>query len=146
MSIGFYEGDTCNRDGCDGVIEKDRDEITTGCSCHLTPPCGYCTAMEICPKCDWSAEEEADAEAAKHPKPKPSTWEYKRKTIDDLDKSKIDWYISDSWHSGMEVTGVYPEGTKMQDILTALRVSENPNMPRFKRFGDGIFIVRYFTD
>jgi hypothetical protein len=53
---GWCEGDTCNRDGCDGVIETHPPD---NCSCHMgMPPCSACTDPRFyCPKCDW---EEAD--------------------------------------------------------------------------------------
>lgn len=55
---GFEKGEICNRDDCKGIIqEKDLDG---GCSCHINPPCGYCTTpKEYCPICDWDAEENA---------------------------------------------------------------------------------------
>ncbi len=54
---GYENGAKCNRDGCEGVIEQ---HDTDGCcSCHIHPPCGYCTTpREYCPVCEWDAEDE----------------------------------------------------------------------------------------
>lgn len=151
IKIGYEKGETCNRDGCKGIIEEHDLEHygLSGCSCHINPPCSACTkAREYCPECDWSHEEEIDAEFAKRPKQKEVIFKIKthQEKMDELDRTKLDYFISKTWHSGMEVTGVYPEGTTKIDILNKLRVSENPNMPRFKRFTDGIFVLTYFTD
>lgn len=53
---GYLEGEVCGRNGCDGVLkEGDKDGC---CSCHIAPPCSYCTmSAEYCPKCDWEAEQ-----------------------------------------------------------------------------------------
>jgi hypothetical protein len=146
VKYGYNEGDLCNRDGCKGTINVHDKE---GCSCHINPPCSSCArTYEYCPECGWDHQEEADEEYRKRVVITDGLTYIlpKRRTLDDLDKSKIDWFCSGGWHSGTEVTGVYPEGTKMKEVLKALKVHENPNMPRFKRFADGIFTLTYFTD
>ncbi len=56
LTEGYYEDEICNRDGCTGVIERLAPE--GGCSCHICPPCGYCTYQGYyCPECDWEAEQ-----------------------------------------------------------------------------------------
>lgn len=56
---GFCINETCNRDGCKGIIEE-RD-IDGGCSCHINPPCGYCTEPKnYCPECGWDEKEESE--------------------------------------------------------------------------------------
>lgn len=55
--IGTEEGERCGRDGCNGVIKigHPRDG---GCSCHISPPCGWCTSSFYeCPSCDWDDRE-----------------------------------------------------------------------------------------
>lgn len=55
--IGTEEGDRCGRDGCNGVIEFAYDERKGGCSCHISPPCNYCTSSyEHCPICHWDVQ------------------------------------------------------------------------------------------
>lgn len=52
---GKEEGDVCNRDGCDGVIEWSKPD---NCSCHINPPCSSCLETYLlCPKCGWDDEE-----------------------------------------------------------------------------------------
>ncbi len=59
-NLGYTKGDRCNRDGCEGIIDKRKGDY--GCSCHINPPCSYCTdPNEYCPVCDWDRESE-DAE------------------------------------------------------------------------------------
>lgn len=48
--IGFEPGDTCNRDGCEGTMQDEREG---GCSCHVNPPCSHCCTTEtICDTCE----------------------------------------------------------------------------------------------
>jgi hypothetical protein len=44
MEIGYEEGKTCNRNGCQGVMESTYEE---SCRCHISPPCSKCTWDEI---------------------------------------------------------------------------------------------------
>jgi hypothetical protein len=54
--FGFCEGDTCNREGCEGVIQMRRAE---NCSCHLNAPCSACTApRQFCDTCEWDEADE----------------------------------------------------------------------------------------
>lgn len=47
--LGFEEGDECGEDGCDGVLEIERDGE---CTCHIASPCIPCeTAKIVCPQC-----------------------------------------------------------------------------------------------
>ena len=39
--LGYAEGETCNRDGCQGVI---KNRPVENCSCHISAPCSACTA------------------------------------------------------------------------------------------------------
>lgn len=56
MNLGYEEGATCNRDGCKGIIEM---HLSENCSCHISPPCGSCTALRnFCPECDWQEKDD----------------------------------------------------------------------------------------
>lgn len=58
-ALGTEEGDTCHRDGCQGVLELAYDESLGGCSCFIDPPCSRCTSSYVsCPVCHWREEEE----------------------------------------------------------------------------------------
>lgn len=52
---GDQEGETCNREGCAGVIEKREQDP---CYCHENPPCkSCCQNYEYCPECGWEPEQ-----------------------------------------------------------------------------------------
>ena len=54
--FGFLEGEVCNRDGCDGIIEYEEVE---NCNCFNSAPCSACVDAKLnCPKCDWERDEE----------------------------------------------------------------------------------------
>ena len=56
---GIEHGDTCNRDGCGGIIEVSPIE---NCSCHITAPCSGCSDQVLyCPECGWDSDDEQDA-------------------------------------------------------------------------------------
>lgn len=61
---GYCKGETCNRDGCQGVIIE--NDEGGSCSCHINPPCDHCTTpREYCPECGWDAlEEQRELDAA----------------------------------------------------------------------------------
>ena len=54
LAVGYVDGETCNRDGCAGIIDTHPSE---NCACHLYAPCSSCTGpRNFCPECDWSEE------------------------------------------------------------------------------------------
>jgi len=57
---GYFEGDICNREGCDGIIDSHPAE---NCHCHLVAPCSSCTSLRnFCPKCGWEEKYEEVAQ------------------------------------------------------------------------------------
>ncbi len=47
---GLTEGDVCNRRGCKGIMY--RIETVDECTCHVSPPCCYCTDADYeCDEC-----------------------------------------------------------------------------------------------
>lgn len=57
-NLGYEEGETCNRNGCTGVIEWYESE-SGNCSCHLNAPCSACENAEAyyqCTKCDYQSD------------------------------------------------------------------------------------------
>lgn len=120
--LGYEEGAECNREGCTGRIAMRAPE---NCSCHLSAPCGSCTApRNYCPECDW---EEADDPA---PEPEPSAadvaaWAAQRakwrpRTLVDLDVTKIDWIYRPHSNSSMIKEGVYPDGLQPGELRKAI--------------------------
>lgn len=139
------EGADCHHSDCKGKLKPCKIER---CACHINPPCSACVDNPY--ECDTCGEV---FEASPPPPPK---WESqnpyvapKLRTLEDLDRSKIDWIIAsgEGWHSGTVVHGYCPQGTKPDDILVALRINSRPCLPRFKSFNSGgYFKVSYFTD
>lgn len=143
MIHGFEEGETCGRDGCTGVITATH-EPEGCCSCHIAPPCGYCTTpREECPECGWiAADDMVMAEAAIHlngPLPyierKPKVW----------DRSKIDYTISMHSNASQKVTGVFPPGTKQDEVR---RLVNGTFGGRFEKWDEtkGEFVFIAYTD
>ena len=54
--VGVMDGDICNRDGCEGILELSHVE---NCSCHINPPCQACVGRSIvCPVCGYDSADE----------------------------------------------------------------------------------------
>ena len=48
---GIFDGDTCGRSGCEGLMNRSSDD---GCTCHIAPPCSSCTdATYQCSICEF---------------------------------------------------------------------------------------------
>lgn len=124
MDINYGEGEVCGRDGCTGHIKRHEVE---NCSCHISPPCGACTSpLNFCPECDW---EEADDPTPEPPPPTQAqldAWKgfrdnWKRRTVADLDGSKIEWVdIPHNSTCSMIKEGKFPAGTTMEELRKAV--------------------------
>lgn len=143
-TFGQQEGETCWRNGCQGVIELLPHKLD-GCSCHISPPCSYCTEiLEYCPECGWEAEEDKRAiRAGEHaiifhpdgfvtwPKDRP------------LDPRKIDYRIKPHSNSSQLCEGVYPEGTTSDEVRARVNGTFGG---KFEQFGGGKFRFIAYTD
>jgi hypothetical protein len=75
--LGYLKGEICNRNNCTGVIEEYDKE--GGCSCHINPPCGYCTEPNTyCENCGWDGKEEQ--------------YEYDKQQMENYEKNK-EYYV-----------------------------------------------------
>lgn len=144
---GYLVGETCNRNGCAGVI----DERAKGdCSCHISPPCGSCTTpREFCPVCDWDAEIEDRAHWNEMLSKAPSK-PYEPPKRRELDPSKLDYHCgadmgSDGYAStcSMVKEGVYPETMTREEVEREVRGTFGG---RFAYFGGGNFKYIAYTD
>lgn len=123
MSLGYGEGDVCNRNGCVGRIESHPVE---NCSCHISPPCNACVErLCFCPECGWDEENDpaptTPAPVIARPDPYADAWWRKpMPTVADLDPTKIGWINRSHSSSSMIKEGVYPEGTTMKELLDAI--------------------------
>lgn len=140
-TIGTADGDTCNRDGCVGVISYRRAE---NCSCHISAPCSACTAPRAyCPECEWREWEDPTAhylDNVTYVTPEGG-WVAPRSYV--LDASKIDWVAKPHSSCSMIKEGVYPPTASRADVE---RLVKGTFGGRFESFGNGKFCYIAYTD
>lgn len=144
--LGWCEGDTCNREGCKGVIQMRK---AVNCSCHLSAPCSACTeARQHCDTCEW---DEADEPA---PAPEPMSqkeqdyWKAQREEWErirnaPLDNTKVSWRDLPHTHFTMIKEGVYPEHMTRSEVAKEVAGTFGG---RFEYFGGGKFKYIAYTD
>lgn len=140
MTFGYGEGDTCRRNGCDGIIDSHPVE---NCSCHLCAPCNACTSpRNFCPECGW---EEVDDEVFNGyiVNVDRETGIFKSYELRPLDPTKIDWHSFSHSSCSMIKRGVYPEGTTATDVR---KLVDGTFGGRFNYFRDGKFEFVAYTD
>ena len=127
---GIERGQQCNRDGCTGVIqEHDREG---GCSCHINPPCGYCTTpREFCPECGWDALEEysepqLSQEQIDYYKEEQERGEAEYQRFITLYQSselvdKFEYRTKPHTNFSMVKYGMFPTSMSLEDILNKIR-------------------------
>ena len=136
---GYQEGDTCNRNGCTGILDT---HPVDGCYCHISPPCGACTSPRgFCPECGW--EEADDPEPETVDVPAENQVHYTPPVKRELDPTKIEWFDFPHSSSSMIKEGVYPEGTTRGEVLEKVSGTFGG---RFEHFGDGKFKYIAYTD
>lgn len=142
MNEGVINGEVCNRNGCTGIIEE--HETDGGCSCHIKPPCSYCTtSREYCPECGWDGrEEQIESESKKKTYP---AREFKAKTLPDLDRSKINYIYKSHTHFSMIKEGVFPIGTSRDDVRKVVNGTFGGRFTRFDE-NNGEFEFIAYTD
>ena len=120
---GYEEGSTCCREHCAGVIDTHKSD---NCSCHLSAPCGSCTApRNFCPDCGW--EEENDPETYQTTvndyvvTANKASGVYKSWEPRPLDPARIDWRYASHSNSSMIKEGIYPSGVTREELLEAIR-------------------------
>lgn len=137
--FGYEEGQTCWRNGCQGVVAVADVE---GCSCHINPPCAACTTpREFCPMCDWRATDDTDYRFV----PTEYAGLVVRETVKPtpLDPRKIDYRIRGHSNSSQICEGVYPEGTTRDEVRACVSGTFGG---RFEHFGNGTFKFVAYTD
>lgn len=139
MDLGYAEGDTCNRNGCAGVIDIHPSE---NCSCHISPPCWSCTSPRcFCPECDWHEKDDPHVVMEVAAIYLPFGGVARKKRI--LDHTKIDWRVEMHSSSSQLCIGVYPEGTTSKEVEAKVRGTFGG---RFNRFANGQFEYVAYTD
>ena len=140
------EGDKCKIEGCVGIIEvKDRDVC---CSCHINPPCSYCTDISyMCGEC---GEEPEDAFKESIKEQKNNGWAFENliksdsERFNELEGSKISWIDitpNDNYYFSVK-RGKYPEGTTAKQILENFSLCFGYS---YLNMGNGEFTIKYYT-
>lgn len=129
--IGYCEGESCNRDNCNGIIkEREKDG---SCSCHINPPCGYCTEPNTyCESCGWDAKEdqaEYDAKQSEIYEQNKEYYERQQKEWNDardlfykkyngeIPAEKLEIRSESHTHFSMKIKGVFPKGSETYESL-----------------------------
>lgn len=129
---GQLEGETCNRDGCAGIIEERPAE---DCSCHINPPCPACTApRESCPECGWEATDDEVPFNGYLVRPANPAGAWSCYRPRPLDPTKIDWRSKGHTSFTMIKEGVFPFGTTREEVEDEVRGTFGG---RFERFFPG---------
>ena len=141
--LGYCEGETCARDGCEGFIKI---EPVKDCSCHLAAPCWHHENQDMhCPDCGWRAADDPlcvrEIESISLGAPLP----YIQTKPRVLDPTKIDWVAKPHSSSSMIKEGVFPIGTTSKDVEEKVRGTFGG---RFERFDakSGHFKYIAYTD
>lgn len=131
MEEGYSKGEVCNRDECKGII--DIHEKDGSCSCHINPPCGYCTEPNsYCETCGWDAKEEQDIIDENQLEMYKKNQAYYEKQSKDLEESrklfyekysgkipaeKLEIRTEQHTHFTMKIIGVFPKGSETSSSL-----------------------------
>lgn len=155
--VGIEKGDLCNRDGCKGIIDEHEKE--GGCSCHISPPCGYCTEpCAYCETCGWDDKEEfADHEnerlrlynknkdyyESENRKFQEQRDLFYKKFRGELEITEFDYRKESHSNSSMRVLGVHPEGFNLNSVMDKINGTFGG---RFEHRGKTNFIYIAYTD
>ena len=144
FKYGICEGDTCGRNGCDGVIKL---PAVTNCSCHINPPCFQCVSRRcFCDQCGWEEKEEGTITSSTNLSEKIiycGNGVSKLYVERELDKTKIDFHCFAHTHFSMIKRGVYPIGMTRDEVR---KVVDGTFGGRFTYFDDGKFEFIAYTD
>lgn len=148
---GDEKGETCNREGCTGIIgEYEKDGC---CSCHINPPCSFCTEdNRYCPECEWYAKDGPVPELSEEAKQyylnlmnevDTRKEELQKKRRGEIPVNEIDYQIIPHTHASQICEGVYPKDTKKEEVRQKVRGTFGG---RFTEFGSGRFTFIAYTD
>jgi len=147
---GFCKGETCGRDGCQGLIAIRKSE---NCSCHISPPCSSCTSpRNFCTQCDWDEADEPEPEIKPQTQAEKDFWdswwkEQERLRSLPLDDTKVSWRSKSHTNFSMIKEGVYPQsGDVSADREMVRKEVDGTFGGRFESFGNGRFKFIAYTD
>lgn len=108
---GYCEGDKCDRNGCEGVIQLHPIE---NCSCHIFAPCFACTSPRcFCDVCGWEESEDEIEKDDQLNAIELASYIFHEHS---LDKTKIDWKSKSHTHFSMIKKGCFPKGTSREEV------------------------------
>lgn len=152
--IGYETGEVCNRNRCIGIIVE--HESDGSCSCHINPPCSYCTTdRHYCPVCDWQGIDDQRGYGNSTPqqvayyKSEQESWNaarelfYKKYRGEEL-VDKLEIRTEPHTHFTQKVFGVFPQGTETK--ATLLPKITGTFGGRFTHFGGYSFEYIAYTD
>ncbi len=138
--LGYCEGDTCARDGCEGAIELEK---VRDCSCHLSAPCWqHENADMCCLDCGWRAADDPLC-AREIASISMCDMPYVQTKPRVLDPTKIDWVAKLHSSSSMIKEGVYPLHLSREEVEKEVLGTFGG---RFEYFRDGRFKYIAYTD
>jgi|GEM_PF-706968 hypothetical protein len=149
---GVCKGEVCNRDGCTGIIDEHEKEGC--CSCHINPPCSYCTTdTAFCPKCDWEASDvelpTISKEQQERYRLQNEQWDKRRDSFfkkyrGDEPATKLEMRTESHTHFSQKVLGVFPEGTETTSTILPRVIGSFGG--RFEHFDKYSFEYIAYTD
>jgi hypothetical protein len=141
--LGYFKDEKCNRNGCKGIIIEKYASFDEGCSCHICPPCGFCTvSRSYCEDCGWNGREKQQKQYDDYYAKNPVRFhEIPKERV--LDKTKIDYKIYSHSNSSMQLVGVYPENLSRKEVFEKVKGTFGG---RFTRFENGEFEFISYTD
>ena len=126
--VGTDAGEVCNRNNCKGIIAV--EEPDGSCSCHINPPCSYCTNKDhYCELCGWSHLEEYQAKEKEYIKRYEARWEEENRLYEERENlfwqkyrgevpvEKYETRVKSHTHFSQEVYGVFPPGTENRETI-----------------------------
>lgn len=127
MEEGYIKGEICNRNGCTGTIDEHDKEGC--CSCHINPPCSYCTTdTSYCPLCGWDVNDDfepivklSNAEIERYRKEQEERelrnklFYEKLRGVKPIDKLEI--RTETHTHFTQKRIGIFPPGTETRETI-----------------------------
>lgn len=139
---GYEEGDICNRDGCQGIIEQ--ESADRSCYCHISPPCSVCVDdRHFCPECGWRGVDDRQSAINESSYESIFVWKSKRQLLEEMDHSKIAWISEAHSNSSMKKIGKCPLDAKSSEVFEVVKGTFGG---RFESFGNGRFTFIAYTD
>lgn len=155
MEPGIIKGEICNRNDCKGII--DEHEKDGSCSCHINPPCGYCTTdSSYCPECGWEPSDdiieinpEVEKRNIEHYQRDNEKWQQQRDLFYKKYRGaepieKLEMRNEPHTHFTQIIVGVFPKGTETRESL--LPMVRGTFGGRFEQFGETSFKYIAYTD